>query len=112
MSDDDFELVHGSGNVFRDFGYADADIRQAKCIFAAEIMKILEARQWSTRRAEEATGISHADFARIRKANIGRFTLDRLMAILGKLGQEVELAVSVRPRQDQTTHPTLSRQPV
>ena len=29
MSDDDFEVVQrGSGNVFRDFGYADADIRQ------------------------------------------------------------------------------------
>ena len=28
MSNDDFELVHGSGNVFRDFGHADADIHQ------------------------------------------------------------------------------------
>jgi predicted XRE-type DNA-binding protein len=98
MTDDDLELVQGSGNVFADFGYPDADVRQAKCILAAEIMKILDARQWSTRRAEEATGINHADFARIRKANLGRFTLDRLMAILGKLGQEVELAVTVRPR--------------
>ena len=99
MSDDndDFELVHGSGNVFRDFGYADADIRQAKCILAAEIIKILDARQWSIRRAEEETGVNHADFARIRNVNLGRFTLDRLMAIIGKLGQEVELAVSVEP---------------
>jgi len=101
MSDDDFEVVFGSGNVFRDFSYADADIRQAKCILAAEIIKILNAREWSTRRAEEATGVNHADFSRIRNANIGRFTLDRLMAILGKLGQEVELAVSVKPRQQQ-----------
>jgi predicted XRE-type DNA-binding protein len=101
---DDFELIHGSGNVFRDFGYADADLRQAKCILAAEIMKILDERQWSTRRAEQATGVSHADFARIRNANLGRFTLDRLMAILGKLGQEVELAVSVRPRPPQPMH--------
>lgn len=105
MSDDDFEIVYGSGNVFRDFGYADADIRQAKCILAAEIMKILDARQWSTRRAEEATGVSHADFTRIRNVNIGRFTLDRLIAILGKLGQEVELAVSVKPRQPQGMRP-------
>lgn len=111
MSDDndDFELVYGSGNVFRDFNYPDADIRQAKCILAAEIIKILDARQWTIRRAEEATGINHADFARIRNVNIGRFTLDRLMAILGKLGQEVELAVSVKPRQPQGTHPVPTR---
>ena len=98
MNEVDFELAHGSGNVFRDFGYPDADVRQAKCLLAAEIMKILDARNWSTRQAEEATGISHADFTRIRKANTARFTLDRLMLILGKLGQDVELSVTVRPR--------------
>ncbi len=97
MSDDDFEIVGGSGNVFRDFGYPDADIRQAKCLLAVEITKILNERQWSTRRAEEATGVNHAEFARIRNANLSRFTLDRLMAILTKLGQHVELAVTVTP---------------
>lgn len=98
MNDDDFEIVRGSGNVFRDFGYADADIRQAKCLMAVEISKILDERKWSTRRAEEATGINHADFARIRNANLSRFTLDRLMAVLTKLGQQVELAVTITPR--------------
>lgn len=95
---DDFELVRGSGNVFRDFDYPDADIRQAKCILAAEILKTLDDRQWSTRKAEEVTGVNHADFARIRRVNIGRFSLERLMTILGTLGQEVELSVQVRPR--------------
>lgn len=99
MSDnDDFELVHGSGNVFRDFGRADADLQQAKALMASEIIRILEDRQWTTRKAEEATGISHADFSRIRRANLGRFTLDRLMTILAKLGQEVAVSVSIRPR--------------
>lgn len=108
MSDDDLELVRGSGNVFRDFGYSDADIRQAKCLLAVEIARILDERKWTTRRAEEATGVSHADFARIRNANIGRFTLDRLMAVLTKLGQQVELAVTVTPRpQDHQPAPTL-----
>lgn len=32
---DDFELVRGSGNVFRDLGMPDSDIRQAKAILAA-----------------------------------------------------------------------------
>jgi predicted XRE-type DNA-binding protein len=98
MNDDDFEIVRGSGNVFRDFGYPDADIRQAKCMMAVEITKILDERKWTTRRAEEATGVNHADFARIRNANLSRFTLDRLMAVLTKLGQQVELAVTITPR--------------
>jgi hypothetical protein len=44
----------------------------------------------------EATGVGGVDIAGIRAANIGHFTRDRLTAILGKLGQEVELAVSVK----------------
>lgn len=96
--DNDLELVHGSGNVFQDFGRADADLQQAKALMASEIIRILEDRQWTTRKAEEATGISHADFSRIRRVNLGRFTLDRLMTILAKLGQEVEVSVSIRPR--------------
>src|SRR3546814_518243 len=96
--EEDFDIVDGSGNVFRDFGYPDADLRQAKCLMATEIMKILDERGWSTRRAQDATGISHADFARIRNANLNRFTLDRLLSVLTKLGQEVQVSVSVRPR--------------
>ena len=97
-TDEDMELVHGSGNVFRDFGREDADLLQAKALMASAIIKILNERQWTTRQAEAVTGVSHADFSRIRRANLARFTLDRLMMVLTKLGQEVELSVSVRPR--------------
>ena len=98
MNDDDMELVRGSGNVFRDFHYPDAEIRHAKAVMAAEILKTLDARQWSTRKAEQETGVNHAEFARIRRANISRYSLERLVTILGTLGQEVELSVQVRPR--------------
>ena len=95
---DDMEIIHGSGNVFRDFNRDDADLQQAKALMASEIIKILDDRQWTTRQAEKGTGISHADFSRIRRANLARFTLDRLMTILTLLGHEVELSVNVRPR--------------
>ena len=95
---DNFELIRGSGNVFRDFDYPDADLRHAKAVLAAEIIKALDERQWSTRRAEQETGINHADFARIRRANIERFSFERLASILGALGQEVGVSVEVRPR--------------
>jgi predicted XRE-type DNA-binding protein len=44
------------------------------------------------------TGVAAADFSCIRKANLGRFTIDRLMAILSGLGQDVEVSVNVHPR--------------
>jgi predicted XRE-type DNA-binding protein len=98
MSKDDVELVHGSGNVFRDFGYPNADLEQARAILAAEIIKVLDRRKLSERAAESLTGISAADFSRIRNVKLDRFTLDRMIAILGKLDQEVEVNVKLRPR--------------
>ena len=105
---DDFELVHGSGNVFRDFGYPDADIQQTKALLAARIIRILNEEGLSTRKAEARTGVSHADFTRIRNAQLGRFTIDRLMRVLNKLGQQVEVRISVHPRAaagEATVHP-------
>ena len=42
--------------------------------------------------------IDAADFSRIRKVKLDRFTVDRLMTILDRLDQDVEVSVSVRPR--------------
>jgi hypothetical protein len=41
---DDIELVRGSGNVFRDFGHANADVEQTKAILAAKIIGHLSFR--------------------------------------------------------------------
>ena len=95
--DDDFELIRGSGNVFRDFGYPDADIQQTKALLAARIIGILDDEGLSTRKAQEKTGINHADFARIRNGKLDRFTIDRLMTVLNKLGQQVEVRIDLRP---------------
>ncbi len=98
MSDDKFELVRGSGNVFRDFGRANAGLEQARALMAAKIIRTLDERKLSTRDAERLTGISHSEFSRIRNAKLGRFTLDRMIDILGNLDQEVEVMLSFSPR--------------
>ncbi len=98
MSDDDFELIRGSGNVFRDFGDANAEVLQLKAILAGKIIEVLDEQKISVRRAHELTGFAAADFSRVRQAKLQRFTVDRLMGMLGKLNQDVEVSVSVRPR--------------
>ena len=98
---DDFELIRGSGNVFRDFGRANAGLEQARAILAAKIIRTLDERGLSTREAEMLTGVAHSEFSRIRNAKLERFTLDRLITILGKLDEDVEVNVTFRPR-----HPT------
>lgn len=95
MSGNLMEIERGTGNVFRDLGSADADIKQLKAILAAEIIKNLDERGLTVRKAHEISGYAAADFSRIRNADLNRFTVDRLMAILNSLGSRVEISVRV-----------------
>lgn len=91
------KVVSGSGNVFRDLGQINADAEQFKAILAAEIIKVLDRDGLTVRATQERTGIAAADFSRIRHANLGRFTTDRLITVLNRLGSRVEVKVQVRP---------------
>jgi predicted XRE-type DNA-binding protein len=95
---DEFELVRGSENVFRDFGEPSAELLQLKAILAGKIISVLDQQHISVRQAHDLTGFAAADFSRVRQAKLQRFAVDRLMEMLGGLGQEVDVEVSVRPR--------------
>ncbi|HTC08532.1 MAG TPA: helix-turn-helix transcriptional regulator [Acetobacteraceae bacterium] len=107
--DDDKELVHGSGNVFRDLGLPNPNLEQLRAILAAKIIGVLDDRSLTIRKAQELTGIAAADFSRIRQVKLERFTVDRLMNVLDRLGQDVEVLVEVH---DRTSAPPPSRQAV
>jgi len=92
---DRLEVVRGSGNVFRDVGHKDADAARLKAVLAAEIIKALDRERLTVRAAHSRTGIAAADFSRIRHADLGRFTIDRLMGIINRLGSRIELQVRV-----------------
>jgi predicted XRE-type DNA-binding protein len=96
MKSKKLEIVRGSGNVFRDLGHKNADVEQFKAILATEIIKALDRDGLSVRAAHDQTGIAAADFSRIRNADLGRFTVDRLMSVLNRLGSRVEVKVRVR----------------
>ena len=96
MKETKLELVRGSGNVFRDLGHENADVEQFKAILAAEIIKTLDRDHLTVRAAHQRTGIAAADFSRLRNADLGRFTVDRLMAIINRLGSRIEVKIRVR----------------
>ena len=95
---DDMDVIRGSGNVFRDLDHPDADKEQLRALLAARIIGVLGQRALTVREARELTGVAAADFSRIRKAELGRFTIDRLMTILSRIDQEVVVTVDIRPR--------------
>lgn len=90
------EVVRGRGNVFRDLGHKNADAEQFKAILAAEIIKAIDRERLTVRAAHNRTGTAAADFSRIRNADLARFTVDRLMDIVNRLGSRVEIKVRFR----------------
>ena len=96
MKKDKLQVVRGSGNAFRDLGHQNADAEQFKAILAAEIIKAVDRDRLTVRAAHKRTGIAAADFSRIRNADLGRFTLDRLVSIINRLGSRVDIRVKVR----------------
>lgn len=99
MKSEKLQVVRGSGNVFRDLGVEDADVKQLKALLAAEIIKALKRDGLTVRGAHSWTGIAAADFSRIRNADLSRFTVHRLMSIVNKLGSRVEAKLRVRRTQ-------------
>jgi len=98
------DIIRGSGNVYRDLNVPDADVRQFKAILAAEIIKNLDKKGLSVRKAQSLTGVPAADLSRIRNADLDRFTADRMMMILNKLGSRVEVSVRVKERKREAVH--------
>ena len=98
MNESEFELVEGSGTVFRDFGDPDADLKPAESLIAARIIAVLDEAELAVRKAQDMTGFAAADFSRIRDASLARFTLDRPIRILAALDGLIRVTVHIDPR--------------
>jgi len=55
---DDFELVRGSKNVFRDLDIPNPDLEQLRAVLAAQIIKAMVARKMTGLEAQTLTGIT------------------------------------------------------
>jgi len=100
------EVVRGSGNLFRDLGHENADAEQFKAILAAEIIRTLDREKLTVRAAHDRTGVAAADFSRLRNSDLGRFTVDRLMSIINRLGSRIEVKIRLRRVESVPNRPT------
>jgi acyl-CoA synthetase (NDP forming) len=98
MTQEETELVRGSGNVFCDSGDPDADIRPAKAILASQIIAVIDGIALSARKAASMTGFAVAGFSRVRNAGLGRLTLVRLIKMLWTPADSIKVTIQLAPR--------------
>ncbi len=92
------KITRGSGNVFQDLDFENAEELQAETVLAHEIYTIIKGRKLSQRQAAKLLGLDQADVSKLMNGRYTGFSLRRLVALLNKLDRDVELVVKKRPR--------------
>ena len=86
--------TRGSGNVFADLGFPDADERMLKAQLALQIRRFIEEKGWTQVEAAEAVGLDQPKVSHLLRGRLAGFSVDRLLNILNRLGHSVEVRIS------------------
>jgi predicted XRE-type DNA-binding protein len=92
------EHTLSSGNVFADLGLPDADEQLAKAEMAVKIARLLEKRKLTQKALADLLGASQSDVSLLANHKFGRFSTERLMQFLVRLGQDVEITIKARTK--------------
>lgn len=98
---EDLEIVRGSDDPFRDIGSSDPDTKLIRADLAAGIVRILRERALSATEAADLAEVAVADVSRIRKADLDRFTIDRLVRIHNRLDRGTRIRVDFSRKHDE-----------
>lgn len=89
----DTEYFVGSGNVYEDLGFHDAEERFAKLKLAAQINEIIEKNGWTQKLAASKLGTQQPEISNLSTGRLRSITYDRLVDWLIRLGYSVEIKV-------------------
>ena len=92
----DTTVEEGSGNVFTDLGFPNAEREQLKAKLMLEIYRAIKARELTQVEAGEILGIAQPHVSALMNGRSGTYSLGRLFEFLNALGRDVE--ISVRPK--------------
>ncbi len=83
----------GSGNIFADLGFGDAEGHLLKAQLVAEIYRLAKERNLSQAKTGEVVGISQPEVSRLFKGHFREYSVERLMGFLTSFDRDVEIRV-------------------
>jgi predicted XRE-type DNA-binding protein len=89
-------VTRGSGNVFADLGFEDAEELQVKAALTRQIANRIKALGLTQLQAGARLGISQPDVSKLMNGRYTGYSADRLIASLNAL--EVDVEIVIRPR--------------
>src|SRR5260370_1195236 len=91
-------ITRGTGNVFADLGYADAEERQTKLRLAHAVNGVIARRRLNQAAAAEKLEINQPKVSALANYKLDGFSVERLMTFLTALDQDVEIVIKNKPR--------------
>src|SRR5579871_4745162 len=91
-------ITHGTGNIFADLGYADADERQTKLRLAYAINSVIARRRLTQAAAAVKLRVNQPKVSALINYKLDGFSVERLMNFLTALDQDVEIVIRKKPR--------------
>ena len=94
-------VTASSGNVFADIGVPEPQEELAKAQLASRIREIVRSSRLTQVAAAGVMGIDQPKVSALLNGRLSSFSSERLMRLLTKLGQDVEIVVKSKPRRRQ-----------
>ena len=91
-------VVKGSGNVFADLGYDDAEEHQTKAKLVSRIAKLIKAQNLTQKAAAQKLGVDQPKISAMLSGRFRGFSVYRLMCFVADLGIEVEIVTKEHGR--------------
>ncbi len=95
---DDDTITRGTGNVFADLGYPDANERQTKLRLAHMLNSVIARHRLTQAAAAGKLGINQPKISALAHYRLGGFSVERLMSFLTSLDQDVDIVIRGKPR--------------
>ena len=92
------EVEVGSGNVYADLGYPDADEMLIKAQLVSKIADILKRKGLNQTQAAALLGLTQPKLSNLMSGQFRGFSERRLMDCLTRLGRDVQIVVTTAPR--------------
>lgn len=92
------EIHEGSGNVYRDLGFADAEEMLVKAQLVHKISEIIRSRGLTQTEAAKILGLTQPKLSGILRGQFRGVSERKLIDCLTSLGRDVEIVVKGSPR--------------
>lgn len=88
-------IIPSSGNVFADLGFEpeEAENLRVRADLMIAIKTLIHEKGWTQQEAARQLGVSQPRISEICRGKIGLFTVDKLINLLARAGQQVAVQI-------------------